>query len=506
VHRIAEAEMTEAATHLFSRRDLLRAGSVAALAGAVPRRARADDPFAELDGKVRAAMAAYAIPGVAVGIRHQGREVLKCYGVTNVDDPLPVDEDTLFRIASTTKLFTGTAAMRLVEDGRLDLDGHVRTWLPGFATADPAVAEAVTLRQLLNHTPGWLGDTLEDFGPGDDALARYVEGIARLPQLTPPGSTFFYNNAAITLAGHLIATVTGTTYERAVRALVLEPLGLAHTGFWTDEMIGRTFAAPHMIIDGKAVVEPLLWPMPRTVHPTGGLISSLRDQLAFARFHLGDGRGPDGATILSRASLEAMRTDPGPGGTLYVELDGMGVTFQLRPTAEGVAIAQHGGDWGGQHSGFLLVPERDFALVVLTNSDGGPALVADLTADDWTLSRFLDLHNMPADLRTLGEAELAAYEGDYVLTAIGADGAASAVTSRMRADRGGLSMALLDPDGAPVDLPAEAPQRLGFYRDDYALVLDGNGEPLGYRTDFVRDGEGRVAWFRFAGRLSRKVA
>lgn len=498
--------MTEARKQLLSRRALLRAGSAAALAGAVARPARAADPFAELDDKIRTAMEAYAIPGVAVGVYHEGREVSRTYGITNVEDPQPVDEDTLFRIGSTTKTFTGTAVMRLVEAGALDLDGRVRTWLPDFATSDPSVAEAVTLRQLLNHSAGWLGDMLQDFGPGDDALSKYAAAMVRLPQLTPLGSTFFYNNAAVTLAGHIVETVAGVPYEHAVQQLVLDPLGLSRTGFFTDALVGRRFAAPHMIIDGRAVVEPLLWPMPRTVHPTGGLISSIRDQMAYARFHLGDGRGPDGAPVLSHASLETMRTDAGPGGTLYVEIDGMGVTFQLRPTAEGVGIAQHGGDWGGQHSGFLLVPERGFALVVLTNSDGGPALVADLTADDWALSRFLGLHNLPAEVRVLDDADLAPYEGDYVLSAIGADGATTTVISRMRADRGGLLMALLGPDGVPFDLPPEAPQRLGFYRDDHALMLDGTGKPMGYRTDFVRDGGGGVEWFRFAGRLSRKVA
>lgn len=496
--------MSDAGTLLLSRRALLRAGSAVTLAGLAAGSARAADPLIELDDKIRAAMEAYAIPGVAVGLRHEGRDILRTYGVTNVEDPQPVDADTLFRIGSTTKTFTGTAVMRLVEAGKLDLDGRVRTWLPGFATLDPAVAEAVTLRQLLNHSAGWLGDTLEDFGPGDDALARYVAGIARLPQLSPPGSTFFYNNAAITLAGHIVETVAGTTYERAIGELVLGPLGLTHTDFWTDALVGRRFAAPHMVIDGKAVLEPLLWPMPRTVHPTGGLISSVRDQLAFARFHLGDGTGPDGTPVLSQASLAAMRADMGPGGTLYVEIDGMGVTFQLRPSAEGVRILQHGGDWGGQHSGFLLVPERGFAFVIMTNSDGGPALVADLTADDWLLSRFAGLHNLPAETRPLEATALAEYEGDYSLTAIGPDGATTTVTSRFAADAGRIRMTLLDFDGTPVEMPPEAPQLLGFYRDDYALILDGTGKPLGYRTDFVRDEAGRVAWFRFAGRLSRK--
>ena len=78
-----------------------------------------------------------------------------------------------------------------------------------------------------------------------------------------------------------------------------------------------------------------------------------------------------------------MRSDPGPGGTLVVELDGMGVTWMLRPSAEGVRIVQHGGAHGGEHSGFIMVPERGSALTALTNSDGGPQLLRELFYDDW---------------------------------------------------------------------------------------------------------------------------
>ena len=85
-------------------------------------------------------MAKYDIPGVAVGVLHEGREFVRGYGVTNVDYPVPVDGDTVFRVASTTKTFTGTVVMRLVERGKLDLDARVHRHLPDFRTSDPAAA------------------------------------------------------------------------------------------------------------------------------------------------------------------------------------------------------------------------------------------------------------------------------------------------------------------------------------------------------------------------------
>src|SRR5262249_20343015 len=139
--------------------------------------------------------------------------------------------------------------------------------------------------------------------------------------------------------------------------------------------------------DGRPVFVPEAWYLPRDGHPDGGLISSARNQLRYARFHLVDGRAPDGTPLLTPASLAAMRSNPGPGGTLLYETDGAGVSFHLRRTAEGVHVVQHGGSWPGQISGFF-VPERDFAMTLLTNSDGGKGLHGELFLDDWALSRF----------------------------------------------------------------------------------------------------------------------
>src|SRR5262249_20274256 len=261
---------------------------------AVARAQDADALFRELDAKIEAAMAQYHIPGVAVGVLYQGREHVRGYGVANVDYPQPVDGDTLFRIASTPKTFTGTPVMRLVEQGRLDLDAPVRAYLPDFRLADESVAARVTLRECLNHSAGWLGDCDTDFGRGADAIGRYVAGMARLPQLTPLGQVFAYNNAGLVLAGHVLETVAARPYEDVVREQVLDPLGLDRTHFFSDEIVGYNVAASHAVEADRPVVQPSLWRLARTVHPAGGLISSAPDQLRYARFHPGDGAAADG--------------------------------------------------------------------------------------------------------------------------------------------------------------------------------------------------------------------
>lgn len=462
------------------------AGVLFAAAPAAP----SNQLFAQLDAKVEELMRSYHVPGVAVGVIYDGEEYVRGYGVGNVEYPLPVNGETLFRIGSTTKTFTGTAIMRLVEQGKIDLAAPVRTYLSGFKLSDESVATTVTVRQILNHSSGWLGDDYASYGRGDDALPKYVSGMALLRQLTPVGTTLAYNNAAINLAGRVIESVTGETYEEAIVRLVLEPLGLKRTGFFTDELIGNNIAASHAIEDGKVKVDPSTWCFPRSLDATGGLISNARDQLRYARFHLGNGAASDGKRVMSHQTLVAMRSNPGPGGTLRMEVDGVCVTWFQRRTAQGIAIFQHGGAWGGQHSDLFFIPERDFAMTTLTNSTTGPGLINALTRQGWALEHFVGLSNPPALTRKRSASELRPYEGHYVGWTIPPDGTPErpvAMNVELRARDGGLR--------ATGDLNLA----MAFYRGEYVLTTDADGERS--RSDFIRDPAGRVAWLRDGGRI-----
>ncbi|MCV7145708.1 serine hydrolase domain-containing protein [Mycobacterium riyadhense] len=460
--------------------------------------------FDELDAKINAGMKAYAIPGVAVAVWAGGQEYVKGYGVTNVDHPLPVDGDTIFRIGSTTKTFTGTATMRLVEQGKVDLDSPVRRYIPDFAVADESVSATVTVRQLLNHTAGWDGRNGQDFGRGDDAVARYVNSMTRLPQLTPPGTTFAYNNSGLVVAGRIIELVAGTTYESAIQKLVLDPLQLAHTRYFSDQIIGLNVAASHKVVDGKPIVDTDFWAFPRSCNPTGGLMSTARDQLRYARFHLGDGRAPNGQQILSRQSLEAMRSNPGAGGTLFVELIGMGVTWMLRPSAENVTVVEHGGTWKGQRSGFVMVPDRNFAMTVLTNSDGGFHMINDLFSCGWALHTFAGVSNLPATPVHLGAVELAPYEGRYIAEQVSQNGSLEQAVIDFRARDGQLAGSIGAGDANP-DGENSAKLGFAFYRPDYGLDLGPDDKPTGSRSNFVRGPDGNIAWFCSQhGRLFRR--
>jgi len=292
------------------------------------------------------------VPGVAVGLLHDGQEHYGYYGVTSIDNPLPVDERTLFLCGSTTKTFTATAIMRLVEQGLVDLDATVRTYLPEFRVEDEEAADSVTVLQILNHTAGWDGDFFKNTGDGDDALTRYIDAMADLRQLSPPGEIVSYNNASFGVAGRVIEKVTAMTYEAALRTLVLEPLGLEDTVFLSREMLTRRFAVDHQRLqDGGTTV--LTLGFPRSGNAIGGLATTPRDQIAWARFHLEDGP----------SSVMREPTAYAPG---WSQGDAVGIGWLLGDVA-GMRVVGHGGATAGQRSLFKTVPERGFALVSLTN-------------------------------------------------------------------------------------------------------------------------------------------
>src|SRR5947209_2069523 len=143
--------------------------------------------------------------------------------------------------------------MRLVESRAIELDATVRRYLPEFRVADEEVSGMVTVRHLLTHTAGWEGDFWADTGRGDDALAGMVALLKDRPQLTPTGTIWAYNNAAFYVLGRIVEVVTGQGFEAAARDLVLEPIGMKHSYFLSEEAMTHRFATGHTVQEGRLV-------------------------------------------------------------------------------------------------------------------------------------------------------------------------------------------------------------------------------------------------------------
>ena len=440
-----------------------------------------------LDALVRDTMEKYHVPGVAMGMLRAGDVEVAGFGVTSVEHPLPVDGDTLFQIASVTKTMTATVIMRLVERGALDLDAPVRRYIPAFRLRDAAAQERATIRHLVTHTGGWLGDCFADFGNGDDALERYVTAMAELEQLTPLGEIWHYSNSSFALLGRLIEVVTGKTYEEATRELLFLPLGMTRSCFSAAEAITHRVAVGHVIVDEKpTVARP--WAFPRATTPVGGIVSTANDLMRYAAFHLGDGTAPNGARLLSRESLELMRTP-----LADADLDRrVGVSWFIRSIG-GIRLQYHGGVAIGQQGVLMLAPDAGEAVTVQTNSARGGLLHQDVTT--WWQRQRLNLQVPEPVYIQLDTARYNEYADRYLAELSDAELELSDTGLVYRT----FSHNKLGVQPKPPDPPAS---RVAFTSDARFTLLDG---PLkDTRGEFLRGPDGRVRYMRVGGRVYRR--
>src|SRR4051812_15298954 len=157
-----------------------------------------------------------AVPGASVAVLAQGQVLTAAGGVLSTATGVEVTTDAVFQIGSITKLWTSALVMQLVDDGLVDLDAPLRTYLPEFAVADPAASAAITTRQLLCHVAGFEGDIFTDTGRGDDAIEKYIASIHGIPQLFAPGEVFSYNNTGFVVLGRLVEVLRGKPFDEVL--------------------------------------------------------------------------------------------------------------------------------------------------------------------------------------------------------------------------------------------------------------------------------------------------
>jgi CubicO group peptidase (beta-lactamase class C family) len=454
----------------------------------------ANPRFDAIAALAEARMREYRIPGVAIGILSDGVLTLRGLGVTNVEDPLPINEHTVFPIASISKTFATTAVMRLVEQGKLDLRAPVQKYLPDFRVRDEAASREVTMWHLLTHTGGWEGQIS---GPdrGEETLRNFVATM--MPgnmQVAPPGAAWSYNNAGFSTAGRVIETVTGQSINRAMRDLVFTPLGLAHAGTTAGDFIVNRFAAGHGSRGETAVLQR---PFSPSVSVTaGGVGVCITDLLAYAKFHLGGGTSASGERVLMPASLELMRT---PQLRKQSYDDDMGLGWHLRSVG-GVRVAAHGGTLGGHILLLEIAPERNFAIGILTNSSNGWRLIQDVErtalksylgatfAANQAISHRGLVETLPVVEPLAAQPDPAPYVGRYLrpMNAV-----------RVSTEGRQLRVQVQPTSGNP-----QTAMPIAFYGPDRAVVTDGSDR--GQSIEFVRDAQGDVKWIRVVGRVAVK--
>jgi CubicO group peptidase (beta-lactamase class C family) len=429
----------------------------------------------------------FAVPGVAAGVWAAGQEVFACHGVTSIDNPLPVDQDTLFVLGSVTKTYTATAIMRLVEAGRVELDAPARRYVPELRLPDEDAAAQITILNLLNHTAGLDTRMVFDSGDGDDALAREVAEMAGVALIGPVGGRASYSQLGYNLLGRVIENVTGQTYEAAIASLVFEQAGLVNSVFTAGAAITRRFAVGHNLSQGTLKVART-WKDTRGNNPGGGLASSVSDQLRWARFQLG---GSDLARRMQEPTVTLH------GSTLG---DAIGLAWFLREV-DGVRTVGHGGSTNGQFANLLLVPERNFAVTVMSNAGPDSGLALNQAVVRWALEHYLgvverDPEPLPYDAERAGEIA-GHYENEFMTLIIDTDGATLTVECRIKPEIRAASEAELPPDLPPAGLGL-----LPGSGDEYIVTGGGLTGPRGFLT---RDAGHAIIGADLAGRLFSRV-
>jgi CubicO group peptidase (beta-lactamase class C family) len=469
---------------------------VAALGGrsrAVSAQAAGDPRFDAIASLAEAKMKEFGVPGLALGILNNGVVTTRGLGITNVEDPLPVTPHTVFPIASISKTFAATAIMRLVEQGKIDLRAPVRTYLPDFRVRDENVSRDVTVWHLLTHLGGWEGQVS---GPdrGTETLKNFVASttVTDLMQVAPPGAAWSYNNAGFSIAGRVIEAVTGNPINRAIRDLVFQPLGLEHAGTTAGEFIVQRFASGHTSRNGAITLQRPF--VPSSSVTAGGVGLCITDLLAYARFHLGDGASASGERILKRETLELMRT---PQSIKQSTDDSIGIAWHLRRMGT-IRTAAHGGTLGGHILLLELVPERNFAIAILTNANVGWRVIQDVeraalksyvgatyAVNQGIAHRGL-VETLPSVQPLAKQPDPAPYVGTYLRPM-------NSVV--VRADGNKIFVQERPNNGQP---NAEMP--IAFFGPDRAVVTD--GPQRDQAIEFVRDASGRVNWVRVVGRVA----
>jgi CubicO group peptidase (beta-lactamase class C family) len=309
----------------------------------------------------------FGVPGAALGIACGAESVEVAWGVTNVDTGVAVTPETLFQLGSIGKVWTATVVMRLVEQGKLDLDAPVVTYLPELRLADHAVSRAVTMRHLLTHTSGIDADFYgQGTGRGDDCLSRYVQALAERPLTHPMGATWSYCNAGFVVAGRVIEKLTGQVWDTAMRELLYAPLGLTHTVTMPEDALLYRTAVGHVHKPDEKPRRAPVWTLSRAMGPAGLITSTVGDVLSFARMHLSGGVAGNRTRILSAESVSAMQRQEAILPDPHMGPDSWGLGWS-REDWGGVRLIGHSGITIGQAAYLRILPAQDLAVVLLTN-------------------------------------------------------------------------------------------------------------------------------------------
>jgi len=339
----------------------------------------------QIDTLVMRSIKAFDVPGIAVAIIKDGKVIhSKGYGVRSLNTMQPVDENTLFGIASNSKAFTAAALGILVDEGKIKWDDKVRNYIPEFKLYSPFVTEEFTIRDLLTHRSGMglgAGDLMFFPDSSDFTLKDILHNLQFLKPVSSFRTKFDYDNNLYIVAGEVVARVSGESWDDFVEERIINPLGMTHTAGSFDRLKDKS-----NVIDGHAPVNGKVQVIARSSlkvgHSAGGINSSIADLSKWVMLHLADGKYGDNMEkkLFSHEVHQEMWTpqtiipirNPGSYNTHF---GAYGFGFFILDE-KGYKEVTHTGGLEGMVTQITMIPELNLGIIVLTNQQEGGAFVS----------------------------------------------------------------------------------------------------------------------------------
>ena len=369
-----------------------------------------DDISAFLDGIMPQQLANSDIAGVVVSVVKDGKVVFaKGYGYSDVEKRTPVSADnTLFRPGSISKLFTWTAVMQQVEQGKLDLDRDVNDYLDFKIPAN--FSKPITLRNIMTHTPGFEETVQELFVKDANDLMPLGDYLKKhLPtRIYPPGTTPAYSNYATSMAGYIVQRVSGQDYYDYIDEHILKPLSMTHSTFRQPlpdplkPLMSKGYGVASEPAKGFEFVVPA---------PAGSSSVSAMDMTHFMIAHLQDGKY-EGAQILRPETAQVMHSRQFAN---LPDMNAMCLGF-YEETRNGHRIIGHGGDTENFHSDLHLMADAQLGFFISYNSAGKAETSLREAVWHAFLDRYFPYEPPKADPVATSAQDIQGLSGHYIVS------------------------------------------------------------------------------------------
>ena len=343
--------------------------SLLLLAVAAPLAAQDTPPAwaARIDSLVRSELARTNTPGASLAIVVDGKVAYaNGYGVLNTETKQPVTRETMFRVGSVTKMFTGAMLAQLEAAGTIELKAPVGRYVPELTGR----VATVTTEQLLTHHAGFIDNAVAYGRMGESALGEVFREVTDTMLFTPPGSVWSYSNPGFSLASYVAEAASKSRYGTLTERMVMRPSGMVRATFKPLEALTYSTSQGHLVsASGITLVRPFT---ENTAQWGAGFLMASAEEVAKFTAMLMDSGRVGGQTVLSPAAVRRMTTRyvAVPGAPAR---DSVGYGFGLQiARRNGELVWQHGGSINGFDAQVVMFPERRVSVVLIDNLSGNP--------------------------------------------------------------------------------------------------------------------------------------